>query len=58
MRSVSTSLCLLARSRSASSCPDVEEEWATEDAEYGELLRIAKAVEEARRKSTCRLCKI
>ena len=25
------------------------EEWATEDAEYGALLRIAKAVEEARR---------
>ena len=24
-------------------------EWATEDAKYGELLRIAKAVEEARR---------
>ena len=25
------------------------EQWATEDAKYGELLRIAKAVEEARR---------
>src|SRR5215472_13244904 len=25
------------------------EEWATEDAKYGELLRIAKAVEEVRR---------
>ena len=29
--------------------PEVEEEWAKEDAEYGQLLRIAKAVEEARR---------
>jgi hypothetical protein len=28
---------------------EVREEWAKEDAEYGELLRIAKAVEEARR---------
>src|SRR5262249_47610597 len=29
--------------------PEVGEEWATEAAKYGELLRIAKAVEEARR---------
>src|SRR5207244_406044 len=29
--------------------PEVGEEWAKEDAKYGELLRIAKAVEEARR---------
>ena len=29
--------------------PEVEEEWAKEDAEYGQLLRIAKAMEEARR---------
>jgi hypothetical protein len=28
---------------------EVGEEWAKEDAKYGELLRIAKAVEEARR---------
>ena len=28
---------------------EVGEEWATEAARYGELLRIAKAVEEARR---------
>jgi len=29
--------------------PEVGEAWATEAAKYGELLRIAKAVEEARR---------
>ena len=29
--------------------PEVREEWATEAAKYGELLRIAKAVDEARR---------
>jgi hypothetical protein len=28
---------------------EVAEEWATEDPNYGEFLRIAKAVEEARR---------
>ena len=28
---------------------EVGEEWAKEDAEYGQLLRIAKAVEEVRR---------
>jgi hypothetical protein len=29
--------------------PEVGEEWAEEDTEYGELLRVARAVEEARR---------
>jgi hypothetical protein len=30
------------------SAPEVRKEWAKQDGEYGELLRIAKAVDEAR----------
>ena len=31
------------------SAPEVRKQWAKENGEYGELLRIAKAVDEARR---------